>query len=145
MHPVVRIRALNGPIVIGSHNLFEEFVEIRNVLPPHDDGTPRTMHIGSHNRFEARTTVFAESVGDHNVFNTAASLLPGSKVGSYVAVAACRTVGPGAEVPDNTVVYGASGEVRPSEQPNTPCPDLPLLRAALEQTLPNFHKCRDTV
>eukprot|EP00755_Sulcionema_specki_P039978 Sspe_Gene.24785::Locus_9860_Transcript_2_2_Confidence_0.667_Length_8049::g.24785::m.24785/K10428/DCTN6; dynactin 6 len=143
LHPCARIRALKGPIEIGSGNIFEECCEIRNNLPPNEDGTPRTLVIGSHNLFQAGCQVRASRVGDGNDFNVRCCVKEGAEVGSDCIVGVRRVVSEDKKLADRTVVYGPNGEYRQYSEGqlnvSTHRQDHADLLASLQATIPRFH------
>lgn len=103
VNPKTVIRALGGPIEIGSSNIFEEQVEIVN-------HGPGTLRIGSFNIFEVGAKCSAQLVGDMNVFEIK------SEIGQHVTIGDGCVIGirskvdamPGEDcnkVEDGTVVF----------------------------------------
>eukprot|EP01063_Lacrimia_lanifica_P018201 TRINITY_DN25138_c0_g1_i1.p2 TRINITY_DN25138_c0_g1~~TRINITY_DN25138_c0_g1_i1.p2 ORF type:complete len:200 (+),score=68.33 TRINITY_DN25138_c0_g1_i1:92-601(+) len=143
VQPLALIKAVNGPVVIGTGNVFEERCVIKNNLPLQEDGSRPTLVIGDDNHFEAGCQVFAKSVGSGNRIRANAILAPMCDVGSHCVVTAGKHVGAGVQLRDYSVVYGASGEMRSSEAPHEAADELRLLRDFLRKTLPMYHKCRE--
>ncbi|KAJ9468812.1 Dynactin subunit 6 [Diplonema papillatum] len=139
VHPLAKIKALNGPIVIGDGNVIHELADIRNLLPLHENGEPQTLRVGDGNLFETGCTVRSRSIGDHNVFRVQSSLGLNSQIESYSLVVTRRAIGPNNTLPSNTIVYGSEGESRPAAVENRPDPEVAMMAAFLRQTLPSFH------
>ena len=98
LHPVVTIRARNGPVVIGDYCILEEDCLIRNELPPRDDGSPATLVIGNYCVVGSRAEIYARKVGNH------VRLLPYGRIGNTAEVGDACLIGAGCAVADATVV-----------------------------------------
>ncbi|GAV08215.1 hypothetical protein RvY_17941 [Ramazzottius varieornatus] len=139
VHPSARILAENGPIVIGDGNIIEERVTIRNVFPVNEDGSSRTLYIGSKNLFET-FSVTEGNIGDLNTISCkarvgkATTLRNGCVVGVSCAVDSAETI------PDNMFIYrnGENIERRTSDFNQTP-PSIDDHLEFLQKQLPNYH------
>lgn len=109
-HPYPTFRATNGPITVGEYCVFEDEAVVENVLPPHSDGTPRTLTIGDYNIFGCRSDVQAASVGSHNRLHPYASLGVMATLGSGCVLSASARVSHDVAAPDDTVVHGNGGK-----------------------------------
>ncbi|XP_055329372.1 dynactin subunit 6-like isoform X2 [Paramacrobiotus metropolitanus] len=86
LHPSCKIIAENGPIVIGEGNIIEEKAIIRNRFPVGEDGTRKTLYIGSRNLLEAYSVVEG-SVGNNN------SILCKARIGPLTTISTGCVIG----------------------------------------------------
>lgn len=133
IHPTTNIIAKNGPIVIGSNNLFEERAQIIN-------NKSESMMIGDNNVFEVDSRSEAPSIGNFNILESK------SHVGSNIKLTDRCIIGAGCALTDeelvilqpNTVISGKDSNRRVVE-------DLPASSHTsqldfLRKILPNYQK-----
>jgi dynactin-6 len=107
LHPYCQILATNGPIIIGSYCIMNEYSVIENKLPPDSKtGKPQAMMIGDYNMFSAHCRVDAVSIGELNRIDAHSSIGVMATMGDGCILEPRTRVTHDAAVPDATVVFG---------------------------------------
>ena len=134
IHPLARIIARGGPIVIGDNNIIEEKVEIVN-----DSEEEQVMIIGNGNTFQAGCSVRSLKIGNRNVVESF-SWLGRDTVLAYgnVITAGCRL--DTAEIlPELTVIFSLDGEHQRRVAAGPPGDNAEEV-GLLAKLLPNYHQ-----
>eukprot|EP00465_Bigelowiella_longifila_P015612 CAMPEP_0185256126 /NCGR_PEP_ID=MMETSP1359-20130426/5203_1 /TAXON_ID=552665 /ORGANISM="Bigelowiella longifila, Strain CCMP242" /LENGTH=158 /DNA_ID=CAMNT_0027840493 /DNA_START=65 /DNA_END=541 /DNA_ORIENTATION=- len=105
IHNDCQILALKGPIYIGSGNLIEEQVIIRN-------NTTTPMIIGDHNYIEVGARIESLKIGSRNKFECKCSVADGAEVGDDCIIGAAVEICSGDVVEDNFIIFGSKQERR---------------------------------
>ena len=138
IHPLARIIARGGPIVIGDNNIIEEKVEIIN-----DSEEEQVMIIGNGNTFQAGCSVRSLKIGNRNTVESC-SWVGRDIVLPYgnVITAGCR-LETSEILPELTVVHSLDGEHQ-RRVAGGPPPDNTEEVALLAKLLPNYHQTLST-
>ena len=130
VHPTAVIHAEKGPIVIGSCNLIEEFVQIINK-------NPEPMVIGSYNVLEVGSYTESMRIGDHNVLESKCRIGPKCLLTTGCVVGAKCCIMTHEELVPNTIIYGKDCSRRVQfEKPASQTHQLEFLT----KILPNYQK-----
>lgn len=103
IHPRAVLRALNGPINVGSDNLIEEFVVIEN-------RSSDVMRIGCLNHFQVGAKVYAAVIEDGNVFEKKCTIETETEITSGVVIGTGVGIPRGERLEPNTVVVKCSNK-----------------------------------
>jgi len=140
VHPKACILAEGGPIVIGTNNIIEEQVTIKNSVEAQEADKVKVITIGNNNIFEVAAHVEALLIGNDNVIECKAHLGPGTVIGNGCVIGSTQIVSSKDNIVDNTVLFG-----NPSQavvQPKVHESHLAMHSKHLEiltKQLPNFH------
>ncbi|CEF65778.1 Dynactin subunit 6 [Strongyloides ratti] len=107
IQPLASILATNGPIVIGEHNIIEEFVTIENL---NENGEP--LIIGDKNTFEVQSTFRGKSVGNQNLFSVRSRVDKNVVITDFCSIGIGCVVPEGEELQPQTVVFGKNSDRR---------------------------------
>ena len=107
VHPGAQIDAKGGKITFGECCIIEEKVKIINKVRVDAQGqpTPKEMHIGSYNIFEAASVVSSSEIGDMNEFNNKAFVEDNCKIGNLCTIGPKVTLPSGTKLNHNSTVY----------------------------------------
>ena len=138
VHPLARIIAKTGPIVIGDNNIIEEKVEIIN-----DSPGEKVMIIGSGNVFQACCSVRSLKVGNNNVMESGSEVGPDTVLPyGNVITAGCR-VEVKEVLPELAILYSQAG-CEERRLATAPPPDTQQEVELLAKLLPNYHQLLPT-
>lgn len=138
VHPLARIIAKTGPIVIGDNNIIEEKVEIIN-----DSPGEKVMIIGSGNVFQASCSVRSLKIGNNNVMES------GSHLGLHTVLPYGNVITAGCRVevkevlPELAILYSLAG-CEERRLGTGPPPDTEQEVELLAKLLPNYHQLLPT-
>mmetsp|Transcript_16185 Transcript_16185/g.21439 ORF Transcript_16185/g.21439 Transcript_16185/m.21439 type:complete len:198 (+) Transcript_16185:30-623(+) len=113
VHPLARIEAISGPIIIGEGNIIEEFCEIINNV------SEEPLIIGNSNLFEVGSAIHANKVGTYNVFKPRCRVDANSSIGNGCMIGSTVHIQEGTAVGDNSVLF-RFGDSRESYGVHTP-------------------------
>ena len=134
VHPLARIIARGGPIVIGDNNIIEEKVEIVN-----DSEEEQVMIIGNGNTFQAGCSVRSLKIGNRNVVESFSWVGRGAVLPyGNVITAGCR-LDTTEILPELTVVFSLDGEHRRRVAAGPPGDNGEEV-GLLAKLLPNYHQ-----
>ena len=134
VHPLAKIIAKTGPIVIGDNNIIEEKVEMVN-----DSEGEHVMIIGSGNVFQAGCSVRSLKIGNNNLVESGSYLGPATVLPyGNVITAGCR-VEVEEVLPELTVLYTRDGRHQ-RRRASAPPPDTGPEVELLAKLLPNYHQ-----
>ena len=138
VHPLARIIARGGPIVIGDNNIIEEKVEIIN-----DSEEEQVMIIGNGNTFQAGCSVRSLKIGNRNTVESFSYVGRGTVLpyGNVIS-AGCR-LDTTEILPELTVIYSLDGEHRRRVAASPPGDNAEEV-GLLAKLLPNYHQTLNT-
>lgn len=134
IHPLARIIARSGPIVIGDNNIIEEKVEIVN-----DGEEEQVMIIGNGNTFQAGCSVRSLKIGNRNLVESFSWLGRGVVLPyGNVITAGCR-LDTKEILPELTVIMSLDGEHQRRVAAGPPGDNSEEV-GLLAKLLPNYHQ-----
>ncbi|SDU47778.1 gamma carbonic anhydrase family protein [Desulfobacula phenolica] len=112
--PGAVIRGDMGKITIGKQSVIEDNCVIHSGIPGEDDSP---VSIGDRVTIGHGAVVHSISIGSHVLIGINATLLHRSIIGDFCVIAAATLVGPGQEIPDNSLAMGVPAKIKgkPSE------------------------------
>jgi carbonic anhydrase/acetyltransferase-like protein (isoleucine patch superfamily) len=133
VHPHAIIKSGDGQIIIGKNNIIEEGVLIENKGPPGS-----VMIIGDDNIFKVKSTIYANQIGNNNVFGIKSIIGEGTSITNLCSICPYGEYYIQYEpLRENTVIYNGDFDQRTSSETAT---SIQLHAEVLRKLLLNFHR-----